>query len=279
MSLQATASSIRTVPPRVPESGITLVARPASTRPQTTLTPARGSSRRDSTAGQLGDELGQGEGEVLGEVGAAGVAAAAGEPDRQAVGGAGDRALAQADVADVDGRVAVEAEDPADVVEARRGPSARSAPPGMTSSAGWNSSRTRPGSSPAACTSASAKPAPSSAVVWTSCPHAWATPATWLRHGSSVVSLSGRASRSARSATRGPASPRSAISPESPVRVRRQPTWSRWWLTRSVVRVSCHDSSGWACRSRRRSRRSSACLSTTVSTRASAACVDMSRRG
>ena len=54
----------------------------------------------------------------------------------------------------------------------------------MTSSAGWKSSRTRPGSSPAACTSARASPAPSSAVVWTSWPQAWATPGTWLRHGS-----------------------------------------------------------------------------------------------
>ena len=46
----------------------------------------------------------------------------------------------------------------------------------MTSSAGWNSSRTRPSSRPRAWTSASAIAAPTSPVVCTSCPQAWATP-------------------------------------------------------------------------------------------------------
>ena len=83
---------------------MTFLAAPARTMPQTRLAPARGSSRRDSDAGQLGDELAEGEGEVLGQVRARGVAAAAGEPHRERVGGAGDRPHAQADLADVDGR-------------------------------------------------------------------------------------------------------------------------------------------------------------------------------
>ena len=50
-SAQATASSIRTVPARMPRPGITLAAAPAWTIPHTTLTPARGSRRRLKTAG------------------------------------------------------------------------------------------------------------------------------------------------------------------------------------------------------------------------------------
>ena len=83
-------------------------------------------------------------------------------------------------------------------------PIRREAPPGMTSSAGWNSRRTRPVSSPAACTSARASPAPSRPVVWTSWPHAWATPGTWLATGRRWCRRPGSASRSARSATSGP---------------------------------------------------------------------------
>ena len=39
------------------------------------------------------------------------------KPDVEGVGGAGERTLAQPDLADVDGRVAVQPEDPVDVVE------------------------------------------------------------------------------------------------------------------------------------------------------------------
>ena len=60
---------------------------------------------------QLGDELAEREGEVLGQVRARGVPALAAEPDVERVGGAGERALAQADRADVDAGVAVQAED------------------------------------------------------------------------------------------------------------------------------------------------------------------------
>ncbi len=73
----------------------------------------------------------------------------------------------------------------------------------MTSSAGWNTRRTRPGSGRARCRSCSARPAPSSAVVCTSCPQACATPSTVERQGSGVSSSTGRASRSARRATTG----------------------------------------------------------------------------
>ena len=48
---------------------------------------------------------------------ARGVAAAAGEPDLELVGRSGDRTLADPDLAEVEGRVAVEAEDLVDLVE------------------------------------------------------------------------------------------------------------------------------------------------------------------
>ena len=98
---------------------MTLGAEPACRLPHTTLTPARGSIRRHSTAGQLGDDLAEREGEVLGQVRAAGVAAGAGEPDLDAVGGAGERAHPQPDLADVDAGVAVQREDPLDARRAR----------------------------------------------------------------------------------------------------------------------------------------------------------------
>ena len=60
-----------------PRSGITLGAAPAWMLPHTTLTPARGSIRRLSTGRQLGGHLGQGEGQVPGQVRSAGVAAGA----------------------------------------------------------------------------------------------------------------------------------------------------------------------------------------------------------
>ena len=94
---QASASSIRSVPLTVPVEGMTFWAPPACTLPHTSAAPARGSSRRDSAAGTLGDHLGQGEGEVLGQVRPGGVPAAAGEGDGDRVGGGGDGALAQAD--------------------------------------------------------------------------------------------------------------------------------------------------------------------------------------
>ena len=100
---------------------MTFLADPARTTPQTRLAPARGSRRRDSAPGQLGDQLAERVGEVLGQVRAGGVPAAAGEPDRERVGGAGERADPQADLADVDGGVAVQAVDVPDAVEGAGG--------------------------------------------------------------------------------------------------------------------------------------------------------------
>jgi len=51
------------------------------------------------------------------------------------------------------------------------------APPGICSSAGWNTSRTRPGRS----RPARARPTPSTTAVCTSWPQAWQTPSTCER--------------------------------------------------------------------------------------------------
>ena len=83
-------------PPSRPVAGMTLCAAPARTIPHTTLTPARGSRRRDRIAGSSVIDLAEREGEVLGQVRARGVAARPAEPDVEAVGGAGERALAEA---------------------------------------------------------------------------------------------------------------------------------------------------------------------------------------
>ncbi len=167
MSLQATASSIRTVPPSEPESGITLPARPASTRPQTTLTPARGSSRRESTAGSSVTIFASANvrssvrwGRLvwpplpvsrISRLSAAPVIGPSRRPTRPtSMVGSQWRQKMRLTSSSAPRFIS------------------REAPPGMTSSAGWKRSRTRPVSSPAACTSASARPAPNSAVVWTS---------------------------------------------------------------------------------------------------------------
>ena len=136
-----------------------------------------------------------------------------------------------------------------------------SAPPGMISSAGWKISRTRPGSS--AATDCSARPAPTRPAVCTSCPHACATPSMLLRQGSGMRSSTGSASRSARRPITGPGfSPMSTSTPVLPSgRVTRPASPSRL-VTRLVVRSSCQESSGWACRSRRNSSSSAVSSST-----------------
>ncbi len=63
----------------------------------------------------------------------------------------------------------------AGVDQARRR-STSCAPPGMTSSAGWKISRTRPGSPSRRAISRSARPAPTTIAVCTSWPQAWQTP-------------------------------------------------------------------------------------------------------
>ena len=67
--------------------------------------------------GQLGDQLAESEGEVLGEVRTRGVAALAGQQHVEGVGSTGERALAQPDGAHVEPGVGVQPEDPGDPVE------------------------------------------------------------------------------------------------------------------------------------------------------------------
>src|SRR6478735_1395555 len=110
-SAQATASSIRTVPATTPPCGITLWAEPARTMPHTTLTPARGSSRRLRIAGSSVMTF------PRAKVRPRGVAALADQPHGERVGGTGQRALTQAEAADVEARVAVQAEDVGDALE------------------------------------------------------------------------------------------------------------------------------------------------------------------
>ena len=144
-----------------------------------------------------------------------------------------------------------------------RAPSASrsTAPPGMTSSAGWKSRRTPiPRSRSASSWALRASPAPSTPATWTSWPQAWQMPSVVDAQGSPVRSPTGRASRSARNATRyaGCSAPRSAISPlTGRVRVA-IPAAVRRSATLAVVRVSPRESSGCACRSCCRARSSGA---------------------
>ena len=66
---------------------------------------------------QLGDQLAEGEGEVLGQVGPRGVPALARQQHVERVGSTGERALAQADRAHVQTRVGVQPEDAGDAVD------------------------------------------------------------------------------------------------------------------------------------------------------------------
>src|SRR4051812_30398311 len=137
------------------------------------------------------------------------------------------------------------------------------APPGMVSSAGCSTSRMRPPSIPLRCSSVIACAAPSRQATWASWPQACATPSTVLTQGSAVSSATGSASMSARSATVRSPSPSSATRPERGIGVTVQPSPARRCAHSRVVRSSSHERSGWACRSRRSSTRSSAFSSTT----------------
>ena len=130
MSCHRDASSSRSVPLAVPTEGMTFDAPPAWTLPQTRAAPARGSTRRPSAVGHLGDDLGEREGEVLGPVRAGGVPAVALEGDLDTVGRRGHGSDEEPDLADVEARVAVQGEDLVDtgqpptvddLVRARRG--------------------------------------------------------------------------------------------------------------------------------------------------------------
>ena len=131
------------------------------------------------------------------------------------------------------------------------------APPGCTSSAGWKTSRTRPGSVGAL---ASASPAPSSIAVCASWPQACITFGVAEANGSPVDSCSGRASMSARRATQRLPRPTSHTRPVPPGRVRgsRPAAVSRRPI-RAVVRCSARPSSGAACSARRQETTSDRC--------------------
>ena len=103
-----------------------------------------------------------------------------------------------------------------------------SAPPGMTSSAGWKSSRTRPGSWPRSC-DLGERERGADAARW--CARRGRRrgrrPARCCAHGSSVMSCTGSASMSARSATTAAARRRARRrSPVRGSRVTRQPACS-----------------------------------------------------
>ena len=261
-SAQATASSIRTVPATMPACGMTLGAEPARTIPQTTETPARGSRRRLRIAGSSVMSLPSAK--VRSSV----------RCGREVCPPLPTTRTVSESAAPVSGpsrspirptsRLGSQCR-PKTWSTSRSAPAASrcSAPPGMTSSAGWKSRRTRPGSRPRADTSARASPAPTRPAVCTSWPQAWATPGTVLFHGSETRSSIGSASRSARSATSLSPLPISAITPPPSSRWTDQPEPSSAETTRSDVRASPQLSSGWAWRSRRSAIRSSAYFSMT----------------
>ncbi len=123
------------------------------------------------------------------------------------------------------------------------------APPGMTSSAGWKISRTRPVRPPHRCR---ASAAPSTAVVCTSCPQACMMPGTVEANGSPVSSSSGSASMSARRAMTGSPVPISATTPvplgSRPALIPASVSTSRM---AALVATSERESSGRACNRRR----------------------------
>ena len=103
--------------------GMTLAAEPARTMPHTTLTPARGSRRRLRIAGSSVTSLPSAKVRSSVRCGRQVWPPLPASRTRQRVGGAGERALAQADAADVEAGVAVQAED---LVRRRRGRRPRS---------------------------------------------------------------------------------------------------------------------------------------------------------
>ena len=116
-SAQATASRIRTVPETMPWSGITLGAAPAWMLPQTTLTPARGSIRRLSTAGSSVVTLARAK--VRSPVRCGRLVCPPVPLRRTSTRSAAlvNGPSRRPDLADVDARVAVQREDPLDAVQ------------------------------------------------------------------------------------------------------------------------------------------------------------------
>src|ERR1700722_7565199 len=108
---QASSSRQRTVPSTTPLSGMALAGVPALTGPQTPPGQPRG---------HLGDDLAEAVHQVRGQVRPGGVAAGAGHPDLDLVAGGGDRTRADAELAGVEARVAVQGKYPPDRGEAAR---------------------------------------------------------------------------------------------------------------------------------------------------------------
>ena len=126
------------------------------------------------------------------------------------------------------------------------------APPGMVSSAGWKMIRTVPRSGDSSCIRCRTRAAPSMVAVWTSWPQAWVTPWFFEANGRPVSSMMGRASMSPRRAVAIGPSPMSTVRPVPSRRRGLSPASSRRLASLSVVRNSLKESSGCACRSRRK---------------------------
>ncbi len=191
-------------------------------------------------------------------------AAAALEAHLDPVGGAGQRAEAQPHLADVDARVAVQGEDPLDVVEGAQ-------PHQVDGAAGHDllgGLEEQP--HPAVEQPGGRRPRPARGPRrrGPSCARRARRRGRPRRRCCST----GRRSRPGRAARRCPPAarprwdpaPSSATSPVRGSRVTRQPASSRRRATSRVVRTSSHDGSGWACRSRRSPTSSASCFSTTL---------------
>ena len=105
------------MPPARPAEGITLTAEPGPDDAPDHADAGTGVEPAGEHGRQLGDQLAEGEGEVGGQVRPRGVPALAAQQHVEVVGGAGERALAETDRADVDPGVGVQAEDARDAVE------------------------------------------------------------------------------------------------------------------------------------------------------------------
>ncbi|ROP35137.1 hypothetical protein EDD40_0358 [Saccharothrix texasensis] len=246
-----TGSPVRSVPRSRPSRGEPRGVSGAFTRPHAGTVPDRGSTRRASSAGS--------------PVATTPSACTTSQSSslRRPAPHAPTRSSSMAH-ADVTGRTPMPTR-PTGTVGSQCRPKIRSTPstpcaaitscdPPGSSSAGWNSSRTRPGS-----TEAGAAAAPSRIAVCTSWRHACETPGTVDAHDSPEVSATAGASMSARRATqRGPL-PTSQITPVSigSTRGRRpgkrrtsaagRPQQQSWWLAvraRASRRLGCDTSLG-----------------------------------
>ena len=187
--LPAGRPTARSVPAQPPSVGMTLAASPAWIAPKVRFTASRLSVSLVRPAGRSVASLAITCDEVDGAVGPGGVAAGTLEADLDEVGRRGDRARAQPDRAHLEVRVAVQGEDRA---ATRRSAPLRPSRPaaGIASSAGWNSSRTRP-----------AAPAPSSGSARPGPEHAWCG-RRGRRRGTRPAPRTGRARPSSSAAQR-----------------------------------------------------------------------------